>query len=109
MMLKSTKGAFNKVLVDSSDLITQMYQNPKNLRKNYDTSYHTVYRILKKSGVVVSSAVKSKKRKWVRFERKYSNVMWRVDWHTMKDPRFKGLNLVTYLDAASRCITGAAL
>ncbi len=27
----------------------------------------------------------------------------------MKDPRFTGMNLVTYLDDASRCITGAAL
>ncbi len=35
--------------------------------------------------------------------------MWHVDWHIMKDPRFRGLQLVTYLDDASRCITGAAL
>ena len=25
----------------------------------------------------------------------------------MKDPRFCGLNLITYLDDASRCVTGA--
>ena len=59
--------------------------------------------------MVAPSAAKSKKRKYVRFERKYSNAMWHVDWHAMKDPRFKGLQLVTYLDDASRCITGAAL
>ena len=27
----------------------------------------------------------------------------------MKDPRFHGLNLITYLDDASRCVTGARL
>ena len=27
----------------------------------------------------------------------------------MKDPRFRGLNLITYLDDASRCVTGARL
>ena len=27
----------------------------------------------------------------------------------MKDPRMKDLNLITYLDNASRCVTGAAL
>ncbi len=79
------------------------------LRHNHNTSYRAVYRIMKKNGLVVPSAAKSKKRGYVRFERKYSNAMWHVDWHEMKDPRLKGLNLVTYLDDASRCITGAAL
>ena len=27
----------------------------------------------------------------------------------MKDPRMKGLNLITYLDDSSRCVTGSAL
>ncbi len=81
----------------------------KRLKPNRDISYHAVYRIMKKNGTVTASTAKSKKRKWVRFERKYSNAMWHVDWHTMKDPRFRGLQLVTYLDDASRCITGAAL
>ncbi len=79
------------------------------LRHNHNTSYRAVYRIMKKNGLVIPSAAKSKKRGYVRFERKYSNAMWHADWHEMKDPRLKGLNLVTYLDDASRCITGAAL
>ena len=79
------------------------------LRHNHNTSYRAIYRIMKKNNLVIPSAAKSKKRGYVRFERKYSNAMWHVDWHEMKDPRLKGLNLVTYLDDASRCITGAAL
>ena len=35
--------------------------------------------------------------------------MWHVNWHTMKDPRIKGLDLIVYLDDASRCITGFGL
>jgi hypothetical protein len=29
-----------------------------------------------------------------------------TDWHIMKDPRMKGLNLITYLDDALWCVTG---
>ncbi len=62
---------------------------------------------MKDNNLVVPNKAKSRKRKWVRFERKYSNAMWHVDWHTMKDPRFRGLQLVAYLDDSSRCIMAA--
>ena len=81
----------------------------KKLRKNHDITYAMTYRIMKDNGLVTASPAKSKKRKWVRFERRYSNAMWHVDWHVMKDPRFRGLNLVTYLDDASRCVVAAQL
>ena len=35
--------------------------------------------------------------------------MWHTDWHAMKDSRMKGLNLITYLDDASHCVTGAVM
>ncbi len=44
-----------------------------------------------------------------KYERLYSNAMWHTDWHVMKDPRMKDLNLIAYLDDAFQCITGAAL
>ncbi len=49
----------------------------RRLRNNHGTSYRAVYRIMKKNGMVASSssATKSKKRKYVSFERKYSNAM----------------------------------
>ena len=71
--------------------------------------HRRVYRIMKSNGLVVPSPAKAKKRKWVRYERIYSNSMWHTDWHAIKDARMKGLNLITYLDDASRCVTGAAL
>ena len=77
--------------------------------EGHDISRSRVYQIMKSHGLVVDSPAKSKKRKWVRYERLYSNAMWHTDWHMMKDPRMKDLNLITYLDDASRCITGAAL
>ena len=54
---------------------------------------------------VLQTKPKPKKRK-ARYERKYSNAMWHADWHTMKNPFLKGLNLIIYLDDASRCVTG---
>ena len=78
-------------------------------RAGFNIGYTKVYRILKSNGRVTSSPAKSRQRKWVRYERIYSNAMWHTDWHTMRDPRMKGLNLITYLDDASRCVTGAAL
>ena len=77
------------------------------LQENHNISHRRVYRIMKENGLVVHSEAKSRRRKWVRFERKYSNAMWHTDWHEMKDPRFRGLKLVTYLDDASRCVVAA--
>ena len=78
-------------------------------RAGCNIGYTRVYQILKSNGLITASPVKSRQRKWVRYERLYSNAMWHTDWHIMKDPRMKGLNLITYLDDASRCVTGAAL
>ena len=79
------------------------------LRKNHDTSYGRACRILKKNGMVAASAAKSGRRKWVRYGRAYANAMWHTDWHAMKDPRFCAHNLITYIDDAPGCATGAAL
>ena len=74
-------------------------------REGHDISRHKAYKIMKSKGLVEESPAKSRQRKWVRYERIYSNA----DWHAMKDSRMKGMNLITYQDNASRCVTGAAL
>jgi len=79
------------------------------VQKKHNISYRKVYRIMKENDMVTASAAKSRKRKWVRYERRYSNAMWHTDWHAMKEPRFKGLNLITYLDDSSRCVVAAGL
>ena len=70
-------------------------------------SYGRTYRIMRENGLVSPSATRSGKRKWARCERRYSNAMWHVDLHRMKDGRFRGLKPITYLDDASRCVTDA--
>ena len=77
-------------------------------RAGHNISYQRVCQIMKESGLVPSEA-KSRKRKWVRYERKHSNSMWHTDWHVMKSSRIRGLCLITFLDDASRCVTGAGL
>jgi len=49
------------------------------------------------------------RKKWVRYERAYSNSLWHVDWYEMKDPRWRGMQLIVYEDDASRFIVGYGL
>ena len=70
-------------------------------------SYNRVYRMMKEQGLVAASDAKSCQKKWLQYERIYSNAMWHAGWHEMKDPRFRGLKLATYLDDASRCMVAA--
>ena len=93
-----------QVLDEFKNMPAGVRQIARRLRKRYDISYYNTYRIMKENNLITPSPAKSRKRKWVRFERKYSNAMWHVDWHEMKDPRFRGFKLVTYLDDASRCV-----
>ncbi len=60
-------------------------------------------------GITVQSKNKSKRRKWVRYERRHSNAMWHVDWYVMKYPHPERVNLIVYLDDASCCVTGFEL
>ena len=45
----------------------------------------------------------------VRYERKHSNSMWHADWNVMKALRMRGLQMITFLNDASRRVTGACL
>ena len=78
-------------------------------RAGHDMSYQRACRIMGENGLAAPFEAKSRKRRWVRYERKYSNPMWHADLHVMKDPRMRGLRLITFLDDASRCVAGAGL
>ena len=72
--------------------------------------YHTAtYPVLSDAGRVARSAARSRQRRWARFQRLYSNAMWHVDWHEMKNPYLQGLQFTAYLDDASGCVTGFGL
>ncbi len=59
--------------------------------RHQNISGRTVYKVMKEHGLVEPCPTKSKKRKWVRYERLHSNSMWHTDWHVMKDYRMKDL------------------
>jgi len=62
--------------------------------------HNTIHHILKEKGLASEQPKKSRKRKWVRYERTYSNSMWHTDWKLLDDGRW----LICYQDDASRFI-----
>ena len=70
-------------------------------------SYHRVYQVMRDGGLTGSTGRRSNRRKWVRYERRYSNAMWHADWHAVKGgSSLRGKWLIAYLDDSSRCVTG---
>ncbi len=69
-----------------------------------DTNHMRVYQVMREENLLYSKAGRRVRRSWVRWEREFSNELWHVDWHQMKDPRWKGMWLIVYEDDASRRI-----
>lgn len=69
-----------------------------------ETNHMRVYRVMKEEGLLYHKARKRFRRRYVRWEREHSNSLWHVDWHLMKDPRWRGMWLIVYEDDASRRI-----
>ena len=72
--------------------------------ENYDIIYSSISDH-ENNGLVTPTA-KSKRQKQIRYEWRYSNSMW-YWWHVMKESSFQGLNLITCIDDATRCVTCA--
>ena len=72
-------------------------------------NHNRIQRILRMNGLSSESPRRWIRRKWVRYERAYSNSLWHVDWYEMKDTRWRGMNLIVYEDDASRFIVGYGL
>jgi putative transposase len=69
-------------------------------------NHNRIHRVLREEGISVEEPHKSKRRKWIRYEREFSNSLWHADWHQIKDERWRGQWLIAYEDDASRLITG---
>ena len=69
-----------------------------------ETNHMRVYQVLKEEGLLYHRARKKFRRRFVRWEREHSNALWHVDWHQMKDPRWKGMWTIVFEDDASRRI-----
>lgn len=69
-------------------------------------NHKRIHRVLREEGLALSEPRKWKRKKWIRYEREHSNSLWHVDWHQIKDARWKGQWLVCYEDDSSRLISG---
>jgi putative transposase len=63
--------------------------------------HNRIHRILKEAGLAIDEPRKQRCRKWIRYERRYSNSLWHADWFEQKQDQ-----IVLFEDDASRFITG---
>lgn len=73
---------------------------------NLKISHNRIHAIMVSEGMSVEEFRKHTRKKWIRYERDYSNSLWHTDWHEIKDTRWKGRQLIAYEDDASRFIVG---
>lgn len=66
--------------------------------------HNRLHRILKEQGLACSQPNKSKRRKWIRYERKRSNSLWHIDYSELNRKQ-----LCAIIDDASRLIVGYGL
>ena len=63
--------------------------------------HNRIHRILKEEGLAIDEPRKQRRRKWIRYERRYSNSLWHADWFEEKLDQ-----IILFEDDASRFITG---
>ena len=68
-------------------------------------SHNRIHEVLKSMGLARSELKKRKQRKWIKYERKYSNSLWHVDWKLLDGYGW----LIAYEDDASRKVVGYAV
>ena len=68
-------------------------------------SHNRIHQVLKSMGLASDEPKKQKKKKWIRYERKYSNSLWHTDWKHLEGEGW----LIAYLDDASRFVVSYGL
>ena len=63
--------------------------------------HNKVHEIMKKNNLAVTEPRKSRKRKWIRYERRHSNSLWHADWFEHENK-----HIILIEDDASRLLTG---
>ena len=63
--------------------------------------HSTIHTILRDADIAEEQSKKSRRRKWIRYERTHSNSMWHTDYKQLPDKRW----FICYLDDASRFVT----
>ncbi len=64
--------------------------------------HNRIHEVLKGTGLARDEPKKQKQRKWVKYERKYSNSLWHVDWKLLEGHGW----MIAYEDDASRKVVG---
>ena len=72
--------------------------------QGFHIGHNRIQRILKEEGLVKDEPHKQKRRKWIRYERRFSNSLWHADWFEKS-----GEQIILFEDDASRFITGYSI
>lgn len=75
-------------------------------RKGFKVSLRKISQVLVREGLQEPNKNKQKPRKYKRYEWPIPNYMWHTDWHVIKAKKFKGENILVYIDDCSRKIMG---
>ena len=67
-----------------------------------DIPCNTIHKMLRDENLAPENPKKSRRHKWIRFERTHSNSMWHTDYKLLDDGRW----FLCYEDDASRFVTG---
>ena len=67
--------------------------------------HNRIHKVMKSLGLAKDESRKHGRKKWIRYERKYSNSLWHTDWKLLDGYGW----IVAYLDDASRFIVGYGL
>ena len=70
-------------------------------RKGIRIPHNRIHRILKEEGLAKNEPRKQRRRRWIRYERRYSNSLWHSDWF-----EYQKKQVIVFEDDASRLITG---
>jgi len=99
-----------EILQEEEDLIISTYKeypigavNMEELlkEKGKHIPHNRIHRIMKKHNLAITEPRKSKRRKWIRYERRHSNSLWHADWFD-----HNGENIILIEDDASRFLVG---
>jgi putative transposase len=66
--------------------------------------HNRIHRILKEAGLAKDEPHKQKRRSYVRYERRFSNILWHADWFEQTQEQ-----IILFEDDASRFITGCGV
>jgi hypothetical protein len=83
---------------DIKSIVIQAYSSFKvsacYLERLISLNYHihiphnTIHGIMKDNGIAMDEPHKRNRRKWIRYERAYSNSLWHADWKQLNDGKW---------------------